>query len=250
MRTARWSSIRWSPLLVLGLLLPARPAWSQFLAPTTRDSVSAVVSGGAASVLVPPDRAILYVALAARDSAGPAAAAALATGRDRVLRALAPLGLGAEQVTPWGVGYGRDSGPGGMRPGSPSSLITAKLGLRVVVDRLDRLDAVLAALARSGVEGVQYAAFESTRDADARRTATERALAEARLQAETMARAAGGQLGELLGVSTFPEFAGGVSAAERFFAFSQGDRGVTLSPNDVAVRVAVSASWRFVPGRQ
>ena len=260
------------------LLIAPQPAIAQFVAGLAEDTLPRVTSGGTAAVLVPPDRAVLYVTLTERDTAGTAAVEEVTAARDRILAALAPLGFSVEQVSLWGIGYGRPEGPGSGPPtpypvpietielppdtaypgiGQRISIVpfarppaVARLGVRVVVEQLDELDAVLAALIGAGIESVAYAAFEVISADEPRRVATERAMGEARLQAEAMARAAGGRLGDLLGVGTFPQFAGGLSAAERFFAFAPGfEPGVNLTPNDVAVRVAVTAAWRFVPDR-
>jgi uncharacterized protein YggE len=123
----------------------------------------------------------------------------------------------------------------------------ARHGMRFEVDRLERLDAVLQALAQAGVDGIPLVEFRTSDDADARSSATEQAVRKARAQAEAIARAAGGRLGELLRINTAPEFAYGLEPANRVFSFPGAmDQGVMLVPSELTVRIAVQAAWRYV----
>lgn len=123
--------------------------------------------------------------------------------------------------------------------------MAARWGVRVVVERIDRLDAVLGALAAAGIESTPHVSLEADGTDDARRRATEQAVAEARREAEAMARAAGGRLGELLNLTSMSELVPSMSGDTRFF-FGQGfERGATLSPSDARIRVAVHGVWRF-----
>ena len=124
--------------------------------------------------------------------------------------------------------------------------MAARWGLRVVVDRLDRLDAVLGAAAQAGVEGTPLVLLENTRGGQARITATEQAVAQARQQAEAMARAAGGRLGPLISLTSMSNFDGS-DPSNRFFMAGGFERGASLVPSNVAVRASVQATWRFIP---
>ena len=86
----------------------------------------------------------------------------------------------------------------------------------------------------------------STIVSDERDEALRTAVRRARSDAEALAEAAGGRLGEMLLLQTGPAFdyAGSMMAGAFYGRLSDGD--VPLSPSDVTVRVTVSATWRFV----
>lgn len=237
-------------VLVCGLALAdAAAAHAQFFMRGSADSIPMVSATGSAVIPVTPDRAIVYASVVGRDSTGPGALAEASATRDRAMASLARLGIRAEQVAPWGFAIGAEEGPSGRmpRPGSnPAEAMTARWGVRVVVDRIDRLDAVLAALAAAGIERTAHVSLEATRAVDAERLATEQAVADARRQAEAMARAAGGRLGELITLSNLSEPGVAHMADTRFFFGSGYERAVALNPSDASVRMAVYAAWRFL----
>ncbi len=208
-----------------------------------------VVASASAVIPVHPDRVLLYVAIAGVDgSAGSAISQATAT-RDIVVAALIPLGYDPDAITPWGFAFGSADQMRQMpqRPDAsrPSREFTSRLGLRIIVEPVDRLAAVVKALIDAGIESIPNASFEAVDTEDARRQAVGQAVSQARQDAEAMAAAAGGRLGELLRVYTTPDLASSIFATTRFLAGGF-DRGVTLSPSDVMVRVSVQASWRFL----
>lgn len=208
------------------------------------DNVPRIAAVGSVAIPVAPARAVIYASVAGRDSSGPGALAQASATRDRATAALSRLGV---QVAPWGFVFGREDLAARMSrmEGLGTPPLLARWGVRVVVDRLDRLDAVLGALAASGVESTPYVSLEAGEDEQARRRATEQAVAEARREAETMARAAGGRLGDLVHLTNMAELSQGMASDTRFF-FGQGfERGTTLSPSDVRIRAVVQGVWRF-----
>ncbi|HEX8208715.1 MAG TPA: SIMPL domain-containing protein [Longimicrobium sp.] len=222
----------------------ARLCHAQFFMGGIGDSIPRISAMGRVTIPIAPDRAVVYASVAGRDSSGAGALAQASATRDRATTALSRLGV---QVAPWGFALGREDGPG-MRPRpetAPGMNTTARWGVRVVVERIDQLDAVLRALTGAGIEGTPHVSLEADGAADVRRRATEQAVAEARREAEAMARAAGGRLGDLVNLTNMSELGASLSGDTRFF-FGQGfERGATLSPSDARIRVAVQGVWRF-----
>jgi uncharacterized protein YggE len=215
----------------------------------SRDSIPMVTATGSAVVPVTPDRAIVYASVVGRDSTGRGALAGASAIRDRAIASLTRLGIRPEQVAPWGFAMGAEERLGGVPRGDsyPAEAMTARWGVRVVVERMDRLDTVLAALAAAGIERTAHVGLEATRAADAERLATEQAVADARRQAEAMARGAGGRLGALVSLANYPQI-GQLQGGDTRFFFSGGmERSVALNPSDASVRVLVHAAWRFLP---
>lgn len=221
----------------------ARACNAQFFMSGPGDSIPRISAAGAVTIPVAPDRAVVYASVSGRDSTGAGALAQASATRDRAVAALSRLGV---QVAPWGFALGREDGPGARpRPETAPGMNTAaRWGVRVVVDRMDRLDAVLRALAEAGIESTPHVSLEADGADEARRRAAEQAVGEARREAEAMARAAGGRLGELIALTNMSELASSMTGDNRFFG--QGfERGAALSPSDARIRVAVHGVWRF-----
>jgi uncharacterized protein YggE len=223
----------------------ARDCQAQFFMTGPGDTVPRIAAVGSVTIPVAPTRAVVYASVAGRDSTSPGALAQASATRDRAAAALGRLGV---QVAPWGFALGREElgqRVPRMEPGPGVGPLAARWGVRVVVDRIDRLDAVLRALAAAGVESTPHVNLEADGADDARRRATEQAVAGARREAEAMARAAGGRLGDLLNLTNMSQLESGLSSDTRFL-FGQGfERGATLSPSDVRVRASVHGVWRF-----
>jgi uncharacterized protein YggE len=108
------------------------------------------------------------------------------------------------------------------------------------------IDAALNAGATT-LSDVQYSAAD---EQQLRREALTRAVHNARGEAEAIAAAAGGGLGDLLQIST--EQSGGGTFAPRPMLMSaravEAPVATSLTPSDIHVAATVTAQWRFVPG--
>lgn len=204
---------------------------------------------GVGTVPVTPDRAIVYFALATTGTNPSAAAAETGDMRRQLVDVLSPLGVRASDVASWGYGVGSRSAAGGMRR-NPDVLAAleeygARLGVRVVVDSLERLDAIVSAGVSVGDVSVPVVTFEARDTAEAREEAIALAFSTAQRDATALAQAAGGELGDLLSMTSAatPEF------GTQFSVLYQGGGGlqIPLQPSDVTVRMTVSVAWRFRP---
>lgn len=233
----------------LALSGAVRPATGQYAArPALQPSDTPSVSVAAtAQEHVRPDRAVVSLQVVSTGDSPEAAALANSEARLRTVEALEGLGYAAEEISLWGYGAGpAASGGFGPQPSAVSTTFEAKSGLRIVVFPLDRLDAVVSSALIAGAS-VSTVELESEELEAALRTASERAVSLARAKAEAMAAAAGGQLGELIGLATTPDY-GLMSVEQQRYAYSgrPGGEGVQLFPLDGAIRVTVQATWRFV----
>jgi len=117
--------------------------------------------------------------------------------------------------------------------------------IQIETDRLERLGAYMDAALGAGATGISMVAFSAKNSDEARRRALVHAVAEARTDAETIARAGGGSLGQLLLLTTAPENTPrGVEplavAAARTVA------GTNITPSQIKVTASVMGHWRFV----
>jgi uncharacterized protein YggE len=114
------------------------------------------------------------------------------------------------------------------------------------LDQVGRLiDTVLGAGA-TNIGSLQYDLVDRT---DLERTALGEAVADARRQAEVMAEAAGGRLGELLELGTQPGQYRPYMAEDMSFRVAAQAAPTPISAGSVTVTASVTARWRFIPGR-
>jgi uncharacterized protein YggE len=115
----------------------------------------------------------------------------------------------------------------------------ARSGLQVVVHDLDRLNEVIGAALWAGAREIPQVRFEVSDRSAAHASAIELAEAQARRDAEALARTAGARLGKrrLLWITPFFDPAQGLQ--QGLFRGAA----IPLVPSDVVVRVSVQARW-------
>lgn len=196
---------------------------------------------------VTPDRATLVLGVETTLADPADASARLATLERAVVDTIRRLGIPASAigVTPMGVSIVRQ--PGGFQPGIAQ--YSAQSVVRVDVDRVDRVASVAnAALAKGGVH-VNPPTFEVTSEDSLRRVLVQRAIVEARRDAENIARSMGGRLGPVVDVTQntgpstnpFPDAVVFPSLVQ-FSGFSG------RQPTSAIVTATVTVRWTFVEG--
>jgi len=113
------------------------------------------------------------------------------------------------------------------------------------------LGKVIDAAINAGATDVSSIQFLSTNIEQARRSALTEAVKQARMDADAMARAAGGALGKLItvnttGVSQPVVFRGGGMDNVMLTSASSGGMPTPITPGDVAVIAMVFTRWEFV----
>ena len=223
-------------LLLLLAVLFACPLRAQVQA---RDGVPQIVATGRGDVAVDADEAVVWIAVESREPTAAAAGSGNAQRMRAVREALIRAGVAADSITT--SAYSVQPNLERAEDRQRQNGYLALSGVRVRTRRLERvgpiIDAALAAGANR-VDGVQFSASSTAR---ARRAALAQAIAEARGDAEEMARAAGGALGELLELSTIGSSAGYANVMIRG-ASSQ----TAVNAADIQVQATVTARWRFV----
>ena len=184
----------------LALTLPVAPAAGQQAPPT----VPQVITMGRGEVDIKPDRVRLQFGVETRAPSAAAAAAENSRRQRAVLDTIQRLGIASEQiqtanlqVTPEMV-Y-----PGQGLPPKVSGYV-ARNSVRIEVLKLEQTGVLVDASLAKGATNVMGLQFYSSRAAEARREALVRAVSTARLDAESMAQAAGYQLGGLIQISRGP----------------------------------------------
>ncbi len=135
---------------------------------------------------------------------------------------------------------------------------TARSSIRAEVRKLADLGRVIDAAIGSGATNIGAVQFLSSNTDDARRTAMTEAIRQARLDADAMARAAGGSVGRLLSLGSSPSiqpFYSGRDMVQLTGALESRVAGgmaapppPPMQPGELVVTAQVFARWQFVPG--
>ncbi len=232
---------------LLGLLqiaLAAPLAGAQV--PTAGDSAVATIAvTGQGQHSVPADELILQLAVDTRARTASRAGADNADRMTAVQKALREIGLTSEEISTAFYTIRFEYGPQ-MR----DTQYVATNSVRVDTRRLELVSRIIDTALQSGattVAGVQYTLHD---DRDATRQALADAVADARLQAEAVAAAAGGRLGELLGLDAQPNRPGPIPYGQVAMArLASAGAETPISPRDITITATVMARWRFVASR-
>lgn len=128
----------------------------------------------------------------------------------------------------------------------------ASTTLQIETEHLDRVGTYIDAALDGGATGISGIAFSATDSDDARHRALAEAVAGAKADAEAMARASGGHLGELLLLTTQPQneprpllFQPAAATA-----FRSPEERTSVIPGQIEVTAQVTGRWRFLAGPQ
>jgi uncharacterized protein len=234
-------------LTVLALLLAAIawPAQAQ-QSPSSWVGPQVVVSAEG-EVRVTPDRAYLNLGVQSRAPTAAAAAADNASRQRAIIDTLRAMGLRQEQITTMNYNVFPEMryDDRGRAPEVIGYVVSNVV--RVDIHDVSRIGPAIDASLAKGANQIHGLDFYVSTSDEARRSALADALRRARGDAEALARAAGGQLGELIEVSTAS--AGGPIIVGRGMAAARMDMAqaapTPIEPGQEALRVRVEARWRL-----
>jgi uncharacterized protein YggE len=205
-----------------------------------------VVATGYGEVTLDPDEATVVLALETRAATAAAAASQNAARVAAVRAALVRAGVPADSITT--SGYSVDRNVEYLPAGSRVSGSVAINSMRVKTHRLAAVGGIIDAALAAGVTRIDGVHFGSSAAGRARREALAAAVAEARLDAEAMAHAAGGSLGQVLEISSSvtptPQPSNGIDGA--LIQIRGANANTALTPADIRVSAAAQARWAFV----
>jgi uncharacterized protein YggE len=209
-----------------------------------------IVVSGVGETRVTPDRAVISIGVYSRATTAAAAARENARKQAAIIDTLRALGIPRDQISTTQFNVSPE-----MRhiPQSGRNEITGysvSNTVRVEVRQLDQVATAIDATLAKGANQINSLDFIVFNADEPRRRALTQAIERARLDAEAMARAAGGSLGTLLELSTgyatipIPRREMAMAAATRV----QSDVATPIEPGEETIRAVVSARWQFVPG--
>lgn len=239
--------------LAFALVAAPASAHARQSPPSPAAQAPQLVVTGFGEVTIAPDRAHIDVAMETCAATAAQSAAQNARRVRVVMDTLRARGIAAGELATLGYSVNPDyqHTPRGepLRRGYVATSI-----VRIETRSLDEVGALIDAALAAGANRVNEVRFSSTRHAAVRDSATALAIANARRTAETMARAAGATLGELVELSSEVNpfmarealmrnrmgYAGGVAASTQNTA---------IAPDDLMVGAAIVARWRLIGGR-
>lgn len=194
-----------------------------------------------------PDRAFITMGVETRAPTAAGAAAANARAQRAILDTLRSIGFAAEQLTTanYSVQPEIQYDEGGRRPRVIGYVVsnTVRVDLRQLAQAGEVIDASLA----KGANTIHGLSFYLSDPAPSRRAAITDAVARARADAETLAAAAGGTLGQLLELSTSAAPVGPVMFRRAMEGVADAAASTPIEAGEEVVRASVSARWAFVP---
>jgi len=194
-----------------------------------------------------PDRATISLGVQTRAVSAARASADNATKQRAVIDALRAQGIAADQISTENYSlsaiqvYEPNSGDKAPRITGYNVSNT----VRVEVKKVDQVGALIDEAIAKGANEVSSLSFHSSAPDSLRRVALADGFGQAEADAEVLAQAAGGRLGELIEVTT----AGGGAQLPRPMEFLAAKAPSTpIAVAEMSLNVAVMARWRFVAG--
>lgn len=225
------------PLVLIALFLPTS------LAAQARDVPPQVVVTGRAEVAIQADQAV--VALAVQSQAPSAAQAGAQNARKmRAVRdALVAAGIPADSITTSSYSVQPETEHEDGRTRNTGGYV-AYNGVHVRTRRLEQVGRIIDTALAAGANRVDLVSFTASNTADARRRALAAAIVAARADAEAMAAAGGGALGELLELTTGTSPAAVVNG--RVMIRGVSTMQTSINASDIEVNAVVTARWRII----
>ncbi len=231
-------------LIVVAAVVPC-PLMGQAASPAPTPGSTIVVTGRAERK-IPADRASISIAVETRGPTAAAAAFDNARLQKAVLQALRGAGVQDAQLS--SAGYSVEPNWREDDRGRPSKRdgYVAENSIYVEVTELDRIGVFIDAALAAGATNVGGVQFTATNTEEARRAVLAAAIINARGDAETMAKAAGGTLGRLIEVSTERFDPSPRMLLQEVRVTGPGGGPTEIAPREIEVSVIVATRWSLV----
>jgi uncharacterized protein YggE len=195
-----------------------------------------------------PDRATISMGVQTRAATAAKASAENAIKQRAVIDAIRAQGVAPEQISTVNYSLNADqqfNPQAGDRAPKVVGYIATNT-VRVEVRKVDQVGGLIDAAIAKGANDVSSLDFHSSVPDSLRRLALADAYRQAFADATVLAHAAGGQLGELIELST--SGSGGPPQPYRIEAMASKAPNTPIETGELAVNVGIMARWRFISG--
>ena len=193
-----------------------------------------------------PDRATIYIAVQTRAPTANAASTDNARRVRAVMDTLRQIGITGDQVETANYSVSPEMSYPTTQSQAPRTVAyTVTNSLLVKLRRIDDVSRAIDAALAKGANEISSLQFSSSKADSVRAIALAAAVADAKSQAESMARAAGGTLGQLLELSTSMP----IRPMPMMQPMMARAVATPITPGEQSISATVSAKWAFIPGR-
>jgi uncharacterized protein len=195
-----------------------------------------------------PDRATISMGVQTRAATAARASAENAIKQRAVIDAIRAQGIAPEQISTVNYSLNADqqfNPQAGDRTPKVVGYIATNT-VRVEVRKVDQVGALIDAAIAKGANDVSSLDFHSSIPDSLRRLALSDAYRQAFADATVLARAAGGQLGELIELST--SNSGSPPQPYRMESMAAKAANTPIETGELAINAAIMARWRFISG--
>jgi hypothetical protein len=237
--------VRVSIVVALASVLVSGCASAQTQTPT-RDITPTIVAGGEGRRELAPDKATIILGVETRSRTPAAAASANADRMTAIRAALTRMGIPERDISTARYSLHFEQG----RTPADTQYVANNM-VTVETRQLDQVGRIIDTGLGAGANNINSLQYDLVDRTAAQTTALGDAVTNARSQAEAMAAAAGGRLGDLVELSTQPvQYQPYAMDGARFRVAEMSAAAPTpVSPGSVTVYATVTGRWRFVPGR-
>lgn len=231
------------------MLLIAIPAAAQDPNRPAAPPVPMIMTSAQGEVRVAPDRATIMVGVQTRAATAAEASAQNSRKQRAVIEAIRARGIPAPQIATSGfnvVPETRYDREGQAAPRTTSYLVSNVV--TVDIRDIEKVGPVIDAALAAGANQINSLDFGISAADSLRRVALAAAVTKAKADAEAMARAAGGSLGQLLELTAGEAFMPGPRPVFATRMQVESAEMVPVQPGEETVRASVTAKWQFVPG--
>jgi uncharacterized protein len=205
-----------------------------------------IVVSGSAEVTVAPAKAKFTIEIKASAPTAAAASAENARLSRLVMEGLHATSIRADEIASSQLAVGAQWNYDESARRRKRSAYEATNDIQIQTDQLDKVATYIDAALSAGATGVTEAVYSEKDPAATRRRALSEAVAAARSDAEAMAQAGGGRLGELELLSTEQSESALAERMDRMFKKSVADDSTHVVAPQIRVRATVLARWQFL----
>lgn len=220
------------------------PASAAAQTPANPAPVATIVASGEGRRDVAPDKATIVLGVETRARTPSAAGAANAERMTAIRAALQRAGVAERDISTARYSLYLETG----RTPEDTNYVASNM-VTVETRRLDQVGRLIDVGLGAGANNINSLQYDLTDRTESHSTALAEAVTNARKQAEVMARAAGGRLGELVELTTQPGDYRPYFAADVSFRMAGSAAPTPVSAGTVTVSASVTGRWRFVSGR-
>ena len=214
-----------------------------------REPTPVIMTTAEGEARVTPDRATISIGVQTRATTAAKASAENAAKQRAVIDTLRAMGVPANQISTVNYSvYPEQSYHPDQGDKEPKIIgYNVVNTVRVEVRKIDQIGALIDASLAKGANGINSLEFSASNTAEARRSALADALANAKGDAQALAREAGGTLGALIEANT------GAPPIEprpvmMRMAESAAPAPTPINPGEQTIHVIVTTRWHFISG--